>query len=174
MPEEFGGDVGATERMVREWQERATEKAERFGRMQQRVEQISVTEASRDGAVRVTVSSNGMLRDLQLAEGANSRPMPKLGAEIMRLVQSAQARIPDLMQQAVADTVGLQDSAAQHVVDQARKTFPELPEGDPERPEGPRADGDRGERPADYRPPRKRGGPEDDWDDDLGNGSFLR
>lgn len=171
MPEEFGGDVGATERMVREWQERATEKAEKFGRMQQQVERISVTEASRDGAVRLTVSSNGMLQDLQLAESANSRPMPKLGAEIMRLVQTAQAKIPDLMQQAVADTVGLQDSAAQHVVDQARKTFPQPPDDEPE---GSRADEVRGERPEGYRSPRRGGGPEDDWDDDLGNGSFLR
>ncbi|WP_344133856.1 hypothetical protein [Saccharopolyspora halophila] len=35
MPEDFGTDIRATEQLVRQWQERAAEKAERYGRMQE-------------------------------------------------------------------------------------------------------------------------------------------
>lgn len=171
MSEDFGRDIGATERMVREWQEGAADKAEKFGRMQQRVQQITVTETTRDGAIQVTVSANGMLTDLRLSDQANNRPMPKLGAEIMRTIQTAQSKIPDLMQQAVEETVGLQDAAAQHVISQARKTFPEPPAEAPVQ-SNPPASGGSGA--SSYTPPRRRSGPESDWDDDFGNDSFLR
>jgi len=175
--EDFGRDIGAAERMVREWQDRAAEKAEKFNRLQQQVEQISVTESSRDGAIRVTVASTGMLQDLQLADNANNRPMPRLGAEIMRLVQQAQAKIPGQMQQAVEGTVGLADSAAQHVLDQARKHFPEPPPEE-EPPRGARPNEIRPAAEDDHQPPQRRQSPgrrrPDDFDDDFGNGSFLR
>ncbi|GGI79388.1 hypothetical protein GCM10011581_15700 [Saccharopolyspora subtropica] len=192
MHEDFGTDIGAAERMVREWQERAAEKAEKFGRMQQRIEQISVTESSRDDAIQVTVGSNGILRNLQLSEKAGNRPMAKLSAEIMRLVQAAQAKLPDLMEQAVADTVGLDDPAAQHVVGRAREQFPDPPEDEdePRRPGSgvqemrfgidddeepqqrprPTAPQQRKQPPA---PPRRRG-PDDFDDEDFSSGSFLR
>ncbi|MGW3467256.1 YbaB/EbfC family nucleoid-associated protein [Saccharopolyspora sp. NPDC000995] len=132
MPEGFGRDIGAAERMVAQWQERAAEKAEKFGRMQREIEQISVTETSRDGSIQVTVGSNGILQNIQLSENANNRPMAKLGTEIMRAVRAAQAKIPELMQQVVAGTVGLEDSAAQHVLGEARKNFPEPPAAEEE------------------------------------------
>ncbi|RKT85045.1 YbaB/EbfC DNA-binding family protein [Saccharopolyspora antimicrobica] len=194
MPEDFGRDIGATERMVREWQERAAEKAEKFGRMQQQIQQISATESSKDGAIQVTVGSGGMLESLQLLEAASNRPMAKLGAEIMRMVQAAQAKIPELMQQAVADTVGLEDTAAQHVLGQARKYFPEPPEDEPEpertsnlremqvpmeddyeepqRRQAPVPPQRPAAPPREQQPPRR---PADDFDDDdFGSGSFLR
>ncbi|MFI0463937.1 YbaB/EbfC family nucleoid-associated protein [Saccharopolyspora sp. 5N102] len=187
-------DIGAAERMVQQWQERAAEKAEKFGRMQQEIEQIAVTETSRDGAIQVTIGSNGILQSLQLSENASNRPMAKLGAEIMRAVQAAQAKIPTLMQQAVSNTVGLDDVAAQHVLTQARKNFPEPPEDEPD---APRSHGheaqelqfgtaDDYEEPANRpAPPAARPAPPqqrqparrrpDDFDDgDFSNQSFLR
>ncbi|PKW12914.1 YbaB/EbfC family nucleoid-associated protein [Saccharopolyspora spinosa] len=201
MPEDFGRDIGAAERMVREWQERANEKAEKFGRMQQEIEQISVTETARDGAIEVTINSAGILQNLQLSESASNRPMAKLANEIMRAVQTAQAKVPELMQQAVAGTVGLEDSAAQHVLGQARKYFPEPPDDDDEpqqrgsglqemryeieddyeepqqrrQPPAPPQPSTPPQRPAapQQRPPSRRG-PDDFDDEDFGNGSFLR
>ncbi|SDZ20233.1 YbaB/EbfC DNA-binding family protein [Saccharopolyspora shandongensis] len=193
-------DIGAAERMVQQWQERAAEKAEKFGRMQQEIEQISVTETSRDGAIQVTIASNGILQNLQLSENASNRPMPKLAAEIMRAVQTAQAKIPELMQQAVAGTVGLEDSAAQHVLGEARKNFPEPPATE----DGPQGHGsgvpemqfgledDYEEPPQRQQPPQRpaappppqqppqqqqrpsRRRPDDFDDDDFSGGSFLR
>ncbi|WP_406688617.1 YbaB/EbfC family nucleoid-associated protein [Saccharopolyspora sp. ID03-671] len=183
MAEDFGRDIGAAERMVREWQDRAAEKAEKFTRLQQQVENIAVTESSRDGAIRVTVASSGMLQDLQLADNADNRPMARLGADIMRLVQQAQAKIPGQMQQAVEDTVGMGDSAAQHVLDQARRHFPEPP---PEEEPPARGGGrneirtpveDTAQPPRRPQPPQQSPGrrrPDDFDDEDFGNGSFLR
>ncbi|QUH05206.1 YbaB/EbfC family nucleoid-associated protein [Saccharopolyspora erythraea] len=188
------GDTSATERMVREWQERATERAEKFNRMSEQVEQISVTESSRDGTVELTVASNGILTGIQIAESASARPMSQLSAEIMRTLRVAQSRIPELMERAVADTVGSDDSAGQHIVGQLRARFPEPPEEDqddqvrsrhtgvqemdyrveddhepPSRPAPPRQAP--GQAPS--RPPQRRR-PDDDFDEDYGSGSFLR
>ncbi|MER5391301.1 YbaB/EbfC family nucleoid-associated protein [Saccharopolyspora sp. NPDC002686] len=182
--------------MVREWQEKAEEKAEKFGRMQQQIQQISVTESSKDGAVQVTVGSGGMLEALQLSEAASNRPMAKLGAEIMRTVQAAQAKIPEMMQQAVADTVGLEDTAAQHVLGQARKYFPEPPEDEqeperaghlremqvsieddyeePQRRQPPTPPQRPAAPPREQQPPTRRRPADDFDDDDFGSGSFLR
>lgn len=189
-------DIGASERMVREWQERATEKAEKLGRMQERVEQITVTESSKDGAVRVTVSSKGILQGIELAETASRRTMPQLGAEIMRTVQKAQSRIPDLMQEAVADTIGVDGGVGQHLMGEARRHFPEPPED--EEPAVKRGSGlsemrydvdedDRPttdqrtpppkpppSRPEPQQPPTRRPRNDFDDDDDFGGGSFLR
>ncbi|WP_019853098.1 YbaB/EbfC family nucleoid-associated protein [Actinopolyspora mortivallis] len=186
MPEDFGAEVGAAERMVRQWQERATEKAERFGRMQAEIEAISVTEASEDGAVRVTVGSDGTLRDLNLAEHAANRSMSKLSTEIMRVLRCARSRLPELMRQAAAETVGTEDPAVQHVLSKARESFPEPPAEDA--PEGPPTPGpgvremrlgpedEDGAEPTPERSARSRPQPEepDDDDDDFENRSFLR
>jgi hypothetical protein len=60
MPE----DISATERMLRDWQDRATEKAERFGRMQEQVEQISVTADNVRGAAEHYQSVDDDNRDV--------------------------------------------------------------------------------------------------------------
>ncbi|MEU6127716.1 YbaB/EbfC family nucleoid-associated protein [Saccharopolyspora sp. NPDC047091] len=176
-------DISATERMVREWQERATEKAEKFGRMQAQIEQISVTESSRDGAVRVTVGSSGMIEDLMLAESAGNRPMAKLAGEIMRTVQLAQSKLPERMQEAAASTVGEGDEAVRHMLGQAKRFFPEPPEeaeepsrhpGAQERRSGPEDAGAQQREPSRPARPPHRSGPDDFDDEDFSRGSFLR
>lgn len=171
-------DISATERMVRDWQERATEKAEKFGRMQAQIEQLSVTERSRDGAVEVTVGSSGMIENLVLAESAGNRPMAKLSAEIMRVVRLAQSKLPERMRQAAADTVGEDDEAVRHMLGQATRFFPEAPEEPAEPAKRPGVQEtrvgsgeDRPQRPA-RRPSRPA--PDDFDDDDFSRGSFLR
>ncbi|KAA5833726.1 YbaB/EbfC family nucleoid-associated protein [Saccharopolyspora hirsuta] len=167
--------------MVREWQERAAEKAEKYGQLQQQIEQIVVTESSRDGAIQVTVNSSGILQSLELTESASSRPMAKLGAEIMRTVQLAQSKVPDLVQQVVDDTVGMDDSAAAHMVSESRRFFPEPPEDEEEQSrtsglremEVPMEDDYEPPPKPPQQPPRRR--PVEDFDDDdFGSGSFLR
>jgi DNA-binding protein YbaB len=189
--EGLGGDIGATERMVQQWQERAADKAEKLGRMQQKIEQLSVTEVSRDGAVEITVKSNGIVQNVQLAESAANRPMAKLSAEIMRTIQAAQAKLPELMQQAVADTIGLEDSSAQHVLSEARRNFPAPPQDDEDGHPSRggvqemqfRVEDDDHDAPPRRQPPQRPGPPPsrpgrrsplDFDDDDFSGGSFLR
>lgn len=182
MTEGIERSIADTERMVRDWEERAAEKAEKFGQMQQQIEQIVVTESSRDGAIQVTVNSSGMLQSLQLEESAGSRPMAKLGAEIMRTVQLAQSKVPELVQQAVNDTVGMADPAAAHMVSESRRFFPEPPEDEeePSRTSGlqemdvPMEDDYEPPPKPPQQPPRRRPVENVDDDDDFGSGSFLR
>lgn len=174
-------DLEASEQIVREWRERATERAEKFGQMQEQVEQLSITESSSDGSVQLTIGSNGLLKGLDISESAGNRPMSRLSTEIMRTLQVAQSRLPDLLQQTVDDTVGAEDTAGQHIVGELRKAFPEVEEED-EESSGARSGiqdidyreaeiEEPPERPATRPAPREEPG---DFDDDFGNGSFLR
>lgn len=91
-----------------------------------RISRLSVTEASRDGTVRVTVSAGGVLTDLVLRERWHQpQPLSTVAAEVMECLGRAQARIPDLLREAMFDAVGPDDPAVHLVVADARKRFPE-------------------------------------------------
>ncbi|HEV2778858.1 MAG TPA: hypothetical protein VGX25_05600 [Actinophytocola sp.] len=108
------------------WAERVAEDARRYQELADRVSRVSISEGSPDGVVRVTVSASGLLTGLEL------RGAEELAEEIMECLARAQARIPDLLRQAVLDTVGEQDPSAHLIVADARKRFagpePEEPE----------------------------------------------
>ncbi|MDR6595739.1 YbaB/EbfC family nucleoid-associated protein [Saccharothrix longispora] len=180
MPE----DVGASERMLGRWQQDIERKAERYQEMAARVQGLSISETSRDGSVRLTIGSNGILTHLEIAESARDKRMAEVSAEVMRTLQRAQSRIPELLQQAMAETIGTGDRTADALFDEARRTFPAPPHEDvpppppvdremrfgieddtPRQPPGP-------PRPTQPPPPRRHARP-DDEDDDFGGRSFL-
>lgn len=167
-----------SERMVDDWVRHAEERAAKYQLMAERFTEMSVTERSSDGTVELTVSSKGILTDLRIAEQAGARSMAELSAQIMRTVQRAQSRIPELLQDVLADTVGTQDTVANHVVDEAKKTFPEPPEEDEAEDEPMRFEAEIADEPepaspppASQRPPApkprrpRREGDDDDGDD---------
>jgi DNA-binding protein YbaB len=108
------------------WQEQIADNARRYGALSERLARTSATETSRDGVVRVTVSADGSLTELVLAEPRQPLPMHDLAAQIMGCVQRARARIPDLIAQAMADTVG-HDESTDLVLADARTRFPPAP-----------------------------------------------
>jgi DNA-binding protein YbaB len=110
-----------------DWQRQIAENARRCQELQHRMAQLSITEASRDGTVRVTVSAGGVLTDLVLSERRPDMPLAQVGAQIMACVRRAQARIPDLMRHAMQDTVGPADPAGQLILADARQRFPAVP-----------------------------------------------
>ncbi|MCS7478105.1 YbaB/EbfC family nucleoid-associated protein [Umezawaea endophytica] len=171
-------DVGGSERMLAQWETSIREKAERYQDMAERVQGLSITETSRDGTIRLTIGSNGILSSVDIAESARDKRMSEVSAEIMRTLQKAQSRIPELLQQAMAETIGTQDETANVLFAEARKNFPPAPAEDvpppvnqelrfgieddqPPRPVPPQAP------PAPRRPRR----PDDD--EDFDGGSFL-
>jgi hypothetical protein len=93
---------------------------QRYEHLADRVSRLSITERSADGALEVTVSANGMLTNLVF------HPEPQLAEEIMECVRRAQSRIPDLLRQAMFDTIGTEDPSAHLLLDDARRRFPEL------------------------------------------------
>jgi DNA-binding protein YbaB len=106
--------------MAAAWEQQVEATAVAYQRMSERIGAIQVPETSPDGTVRVTVSAAGVLTDLQLPDRA-------LAAQIMACIRKAQAKIPDLMRTAMAETVGSQDPNTHLVLASARERFPELP-----------------------------------------------
>jgi DNA-binding protein YbaB len=152
------------------WQEQIAQNAQRYGELRQRLAETAITETSRDGTVTVTVSADGLLTGLVLKERWHRPPLPELAAQIMDCVARAQARIPDVLQQAMAETVGTPDAGAHLVLSDARQRFPEPP---PTRPAdsareedlriGPQPE-ERASVPKAQRPSTTASG-EDDWDE---------
>ncbi|QFZ22396.1 YbaB/EbfC family nucleoid-associated protein [Saccharothrix syringae] len=126
MPE----DIGASERMLGQWQQSIEQKAQRYQAMAGRVQGMSITESSRDGSVRLTIGSNGILTNLEIAESARDKRMAEVSAEVMRTLQRAQSRIPELLQQVMAETIGTGDETANVLLQEARRNFPDPPADD--------------------------------------------
>ncbi|GAA0228759.1 YbaB/EbfC family nucleoid-associated protein [Saccharothrix mutabilis subsp. mutabilis] len=183
MPE----DIGGSERMLQQWQASIQEKADRYQEMATRVQGLSISEASKDGQVRLTIGSNGILQHLEISEAAGTKRMAEVAGEIMRTLQRAQSRIPELLQQAMAETIGTQDETANVLFNEAKKNFPAPPSDDPpaapqraqeirfgieddeQPPHGPRHAAPPPPPQPNRRPPRAQ-----DEDDDFGGQSFLR
>lgn len=117
--------------MTTNWERLVDDNARRYRELHERVSRLSITETSPDGLVRVTVSADGQLTGLQLRDRWNPPPLPHVAAVIMSCVHHARARIPDLLRQAMFDTIGLGDPSAQLLLDQARKRFPPPPNAPP-------------------------------------------
>ena len=175
MPE----DIGASERMLGQWQQSIEQKAERYQEMATRVQGMTVSESSRDGSVRLTIGSNGILTHLEIAESARDKRMAEVSAEVMRTLQRAQARIPELLQQAMAETIGTQDETANVLFNEAKRNFPTPPHEEPAPPPVGREmrfgieDDDAPPPPPRSTPPPARRRPPSDDDDDFGGQSVL-
>ena len=107
------------------WEQQVAETARRYQQLREKLAQLSITEASGDGAVKVTITASGLLTDLVLRERWRPEPLPDIAAEIMDCVRRAQAKIPDLLRQAMSDTIGEQDSNTHLLLSEARQRFPE-------------------------------------------------
>lgn len=179
MPE----DIAESERMVSEWERNVKERANRYQDMATRVQGMTISERSSDGSIELTIGSNGILQNLVIAETARDKRMAEVSGEIMKCLQRAQSRIPELLQEAMAETIGTQDETANVLFNEAKKNFPAPPSDDPvpPPPAGPRFNTEEEEQaitrtppppaapPA--APPRRR--PPRDDDDDFGGESVL-
>ncbi|ANZ40410.1 hypothetical protein BBK82_34725 [Lentzea guizhouensis] len=142
---------------TREWEREVAENASRLQALRDRLSAQSVREVSRDGTVEVEVSTSGALTGLVLREGRQREPLPVIAAQVMDCVRRAQARIPALVDQAMAETVGAHDPAARLILAETRKRFPEPePEPEPQRPVGEARPRERFPEPGPQRPAEPR------------------
>jgi DNA-binding protein YbaB len=167
--------------MLSEWEQKISENTARYQKMADQVQQLSITESSKDGAVRLTIGSNGILTNLMIAETATNKSMSELSREIMTCLQRAQSKIPELLQQTMAETIGTQDETANEIFAKAKKAFPEPPpEEKPSAPSSPTQEMRFGPEHDDNAPPppmpprstprppqrqRRDEQPDDDWGD---------
>ncbi|WP_410607600.1 YbaB/EbfC family nucleoid-associated protein [Amycolatopsis sp. lyj-109] len=174
--------IDASDAMIDNWTKRLEENAARYQALADRMQGQTVTERSKDGTVQVTIDSRGLLKNLVIAETAAGKRMAEVSAQVMQLVQRAQARIPELLQQAMTETTGTGDQAAVEIVREAQSTFPAPPpEAEPAFPEPDRVrrflpeDTDEPPRtppppapPAPPQQPRRRRPADNDDEDDFG------
>lgn len=89
------------------WQRKVSDDARRYAELRDRVAGLSVTETSRNGLVKVTVSSSGALTGLEMPGS-----LAGVAADVLECVRRAQARIPALLQDTAAETVGAANAQA--------------------------------------------------------------
>jgi DNA-binding protein YbaB len=167
-------------RMIDDWERNATEKAARFQRMAEQVEQVTITESVANGAVSVTVGHNGLPTDIRMTDGVRSMEPSEIAGNVMAAMRKAQSRYPERLAAILADTVGEEDPAAQHILAKAHESFPSVPDEEPETPR-------RQERmsighveeddvmpPPRPAPPARPTRPPADGDEDFGNDSIFR
>ncbi|MEU3620848.1 hypothetical protein BS329_12325 [Amycolatopsis coloradensis] len=176
-------NVDASEQMVDNWTKQIQETAARYQAMAARMQGQTVTERSKDNTIEVTIDSKGLLTNLVISEAASGKRMAEVSSQVMRLVQLAQSRIPELLQAAMAETVGAGDETASRVIAEAQSTFPEAPPEEDLAPPAPERHHRFGPEEEDPSPPAQANPPQpkpiprrrrtrDDDDDDFG-GSIL-
>ena len=121
----YDTDPDEMERRLSQWTQGFAEKAKQFHAMRTQVEQIAVTESSRDGAVRVTVDSRGMLTDLTLTDRIREMSPPELAVQVMACLRRARQQLAPLVQDAMQATVGGDEPVVEKVVSGYRERFGE-------------------------------------------------
>lgn len=175
-------DIAGSEQMLANWNQNIQERAARYQEMATRVQGMTIAERSSDGSIEITVGSNGILQNLVINESASGKRMSEISGEIMKLLQRAQSRIPELLQEAMAETIGTQDETANVLFNEAKKNFPAPPAEEPTstpydrneinfRVEDEAPPPARPTPPTSPAPPRRR--PPSDDDDDFGGQSVL-
>lgn len=161
-----GAGAADAERRVEQWAAQVTEKAQRYQNMQAQVAELSVTESSADGAVRLTVGSSGVLADLELTERAGQLPPRQLAAQIMDTMRRAQGKLSGRVADVMRASVGEDVETINSVVSSYRQRFPEQPD-EPPPGAGHLRIGEVEDEPAHRSPPppRRRRPPDDDDDD---------
>lgn len=169
-----------TIRMIDTWDRDAQEKAARFQEMSERVAHVDITESV--GPVRVTVGNNGIPTDIAMADEVRGMPPHEIAAAVMAAMRKAQSKYPGRLAEILAETVGEDDLAGQHIVAVAERNFPppreddaddgalrfSEPDADEPPPQQPRAP--RTAPPPRAAPPRRRGG---DDEEELDNGTIY-
>jgi DNA-binding protein YbaB len=118
-------NAGPTEHRLSQWAQGFAEKAEQFHAMRAQVEQVQVSESSRDGAVRVTVDSSGALTDLAFTGKIRDLAPPELAAQVLACLRRAQQQLAQRVQEAMQSTVGDEQRLVESVVSGYRERFGE-------------------------------------------------
>ncbi|MPZ86247.1 MAG: YbaB/EbfC family DNA-binding protein [Actinophytocola sp.] len=153
------------------WAAGLEQRAQRYNELQQRLDETSATDSTQDGAIRVTVDSNGVLTQLELSERIRDLAPSQLSSEVMACMRRAQAKLRARVEDLIETTVPADDEPARNLVAQYQQRFPDLPD------DSAGHEVDHGERlgavedepapPPSARPTRRSTADhDDDWDDE--------
>lgn len=127
-PGYLGDQATDAERRVEQWATQVAEKAQRYQDMQAQIAEITITESSGDGAVRLTVGASGVLTDLELSDRAGQLPPEQLAAQIMATMRRAQGRLSARVADVMQASVGEDTETVNSVVSSYQQRFPVQPD----------------------------------------------
>ncbi|WP_410569361.1 YbaB/EbfC family nucleoid-associated protein [Amycolatopsis sp. cmx-4-61] len=152
----------------------AKEKAQRYRAMQQAIEQVSVSGASKDGTATVTVDSAGNVTGLRITDRVREMSGDQVAKAVLSALRTAQSKLPERLGEVMADTIADDPRTRDVILGSYRAKFPE-PEPEPDRtppaarigrlPDEPEA--------TPPRPPRRPAPPDDD-DEGFGGPVMIR
>jgi len=120
----LNGDPGQVERSIDDWVEGIRSRAGRLQVLRDQVEQVRVTETSANGAVIVTIDSNGSPVDVRFTERVTSVRPGDLGPLFMNALNAARGRVAGEIRTLMESQMGddLPDTR-QMIVDAYRDRF---------------------------------------------------
>ncbi|HJT02792.1 MAG TPA: YbaB/EbfC family nucleoid-associated protein [Pseudonocardiaceae bacterium] len=132
---DFGGmDPGQAGRALIRRADELQRKAEAYRGLHQEMSELTVTETSTDGMVRVSVDAQGVPTELTLTERARGMDPARLSAELMTCLRRAHSTLATQVQDLVAaSTVDSADSPAAQIVACYRDRFGDLGQRPPAR-----------------------------------------
>ncbi len=107
-PDFAGMDPSQAGRALIGWAEQLQHKAQTYRSLHQQMSQLTVTETSADGMVRVSVDAQGMPTEMTLTDRARGADPARLSAELMTCLRRAQRTLASQVQDLV--TASVQDS----------------------------------------------------------------
>lgn len=118
-------DPDEVQASVDQWVQGFADKARRYRDAQQRTEELRLTAASANGAVRVTVGADGNVTELELGKKARTMPLEELSAEILTTMRRAQSGIATRVGEVMTEQLGDEDLETRSaVLDNLRSRFP--------------------------------------------------
>jgi hypothetical protein len=130
----LGRNLDADQDAMRSWSEQVSGRTEAAADLADRVATLSASAAGGDGAIRVTVSSSGVLTGLELDDRVHRLPSRDLAGEILRTMRRAQAGLAERVAAAVDETVGADTETGKAVLDSFAQRFPVEPDEAPDAP----------------------------------------
>lgn len=116
------------DQVVADYQQDVAAMAEKAEQAKAKIAQLIGTASSGDGAVTVSVTGNGALRDVSFGPRASELPLSRLSSEIMRAARQAQASASRQLVTIMEGLVGENSDAMHFVREQIPST--EEPEDD--------------------------------------------
>ena len=121
----FDTDRNRMQHRVSEWAQGFADKAAQAKAMRAHVEQIQAAATSSDGAVRVTVDSQGLITDLAFSDKIREIRPPELAVQVMACLRRAQQQLAPKVREAMLASVGGEPQLVDNVVSSYRERFGE-------------------------------------------------
>jgi hypothetical protein len=124
----LGRNLEASAGAMRSNSDQAAGRAEAAAELADRVATLTSSADGGAGAIRVIVTSSGVLTGLDLQDSVRRLAGKDLAVEILRVMHRAQAGLVDRVAAAVDETVGADSEAGRAVLDSFAQRFPAEPE----------------------------------------------